>query len=60
MSERLRLTIAVAMTILLLAAVSAAGIVLHTGTWAATASAPVPLTTQAAHPTSTPNWHEHD
>lgn len=61
MSERTRLTIAVAMTILLLAAVSAAGIAFNTGSWATTASAPTPLTTQAAQPTSTPNWHEeHD
>jgi hypothetical protein len=49
------------MTILLLVAVSAAGIALHTASPAATASAPVPLATQAAHPTSTPSWHEeHD
>jgi hypothetical protein len=61
MSERIRLTIAVAMTILLFVAVSAAGIALHTGSPAAPASAPVPLATQAAHPTLTPNWHEeHD
>jgi hypothetical protein len=61
MSERIRLTIAVAMTILLLAAVSAAGIALHTASPAAPATAPVPLTTQVVHPTSTPNWHEeHD
>ena len=61
MSERIRITIAVAVTILLLVAVSAAGIALHTGSPAATVSAPVPLTTHAAHPTSTPNWHEeHD
>ena len=38
MSERIRLTIAVAMTILLLVAVSAAGIALHTGSPAATAT----------------------
>ena len=49
------------MTILLLIAVSAAGIALHTGSPAATATAPVPLATQAAHPTLTPSWHEeHD
>ena len=61
MSERIRLTIAVAMTVLLLAAVSVAGIVLHTGSSPTTARAPVPLTTQAAHPTSISNWHEeHD
>ena len=61
MSERIRLTIAVTMTILLLAAVSAAGIALHTGSPAAPATAPGPLATQAAHPTSTPSWHEeHD
>ena len=46
------------MTVLLLIAVSAAGIALHTGSPAATATAPVPLATQAAHPTLTPSWHE--
>ncbi len=61
MPEHIRLTIAVAMTILLLAAVSAAGIALHTGSPPPAATAPAPLTTQAAHPTSTPSWHEeHD
>ncbi len=49
------------MTILLSLAVSAAGIALHTASPAAPASAPAPLTTQAVHPTFTPNWHEeHD
>jgi hypothetical protein len=61
MSERIRLTIAVAMTILLLLAVSAAGLALHTGPSTATVRGPIALTTQAAHPTSTPYWHEeHD
>ena len=61
MSERIRLTVAVAMTILLLVAVSAAGIALHTGSPAAIARVPAPLVTQAAHPTLTPSWHEeHD
>ena len=61
MPEHIRLTIAVAMTILLLAAVSAAGIVLHTGSPPPAATAPAPLATQASHPPLTPSWHEeHD
>lgn len=61
MSERTRLTLAVALTTLLLAAVGVAGIVLHTGSTAPTARAPVPITTQAAHAAPTPSWDaEHD
>lgn len=57
MSERTRLTIAVLMTTILLAAASIAGIALHSGSTPA-AGTPVPLTSQTAHPTSTHDWHE--
>lgn len=61
MPERTRLTIAGAATTLLLAAVSVAGVALHTGPPAPTARAPVALTTPVAHTAPTPGWHEeHD
>lgn len=58
MSERLRITIALTMTILLLATVSAVGLALHAGPPAGHRGAPVLLTRQTAHPTPIPNWHE--
>jgi hypothetical protein len=57
MSERIRLTVASAVTALLLAAVSIAGIAVHTGSPAPATSAAVSLTTQATQVTPTPNRH---
>jgi hypothetical protein len=58
MPERIRLTIAALATVLLLAAVSAAGVALHTGAPTSTVSLRAPLTTQAAHAAPTQSRHE--
>jgi hypothetical protein len=61
MTERTRLTLAVVVTCLLLAAVGVAGVLVQSHTAAPTAHASVPVTPQAAQtaPTST-GYGEHD
>jgi hypothetical protein len=61
MSERTRLTLAVVVTCLLLAAVGVAGVLVQTGTSAPTAHASIPLASHSAHTAPTSNWREdHD
>lgn len=61
MSDRIRLTIAAALTSLLLAAVSLAGVALHAGPSAPRAHQPVTVATPAAQTAPTPSWYEeHD
>ena len=61
MTERTRLTLAVVVTCLLLAAVGVAGVLVQSQTAAPTAHASLPVTPQAAQTAPTSTWHgEHD
>ncbi len=58
MSERTRLTIAVFVTVMMLAATTAASILVQTRATAPTASTPVPITAHGVSPHLIPNSHE--
>ena len=61
MTDRIRLILATAVTSLLLAAVSVAGLELHSGSSAPHSGAPAPTTIQAAPAAPAPTWdQEHD
>jgi hypothetical protein len=61
MSERIRLTLAAAATILLLAAVSIAGLAVHSGSPVLTSNVTVPAAPSVVHIATAPTWHEeHD
>jgi len=60
MTERARLTIVVALTCLLLAAISVAGIALNTGAPATAAAASAQITSHVAPAPSGPSHHDYD